>query len=92
MPKRYWPEFRAILTRQDLPTLDNVLALAAQRQRGTWWFAIVAGLDEKLAEDPSLDDISDDLLRAMLARRRTYGWPLLSYYRRPNFVMPSRHG
>ncbi len=59
--------FRAVLARQDLPTFNEVLDLAAQHRRGTWWFAIVAGLNEKWAAELGFDDVSDDLLRAMLA-------------------------
>lgn len=59
--------FRAVLARQDLPSFNEVLDLAARHRRGTWWFAIVAGLNEKSSTEPNFDDVSDDLLRAMLA-------------------------
>lgn len=59
--------FRAVLARQDLPSFNEVLDLAAQHRRGTWWFAIFAGLNEKWDTEPGFDSISDDLLRAMLA-------------------------
>jgi predicted NACHT family NTPase len=59
--------FKAVLTRQDLPSFDDILSLAQQNQRRNWWYAIVAGLDERWADEPSLIDIAPDLLRAMLA-------------------------
>jgi predicted NACHT family NTPase len=59
--------FRAVLARQDLPSFKDVLDLAAQHLRGGWWFAIIAGLNEKWATEPGFEDIADDLLRAMLA-------------------------
>ena len=40
--------------------------LAGEHKRYTWWFAIVAGMDEAWSADTGLDAISDDLLQAML--------------------------
>jgi hypothetical protein len=59
--------FKAVLARQDLPSFNEVLGLAAEHKRGGWWFAILAGLNEKWASEPGFGDISDDLLKAMLA-------------------------
>ena len=71
--------FKAILARQDLPSFREVLDLAALHRRGTWWIAIVAGLNEKWATEPSFDDVSDDLLRAMLAFDLTNPIPEAGY-------------
>ena len=58
--------FRAVLGRQDLPSLNEVLALCGEHKRYNWWFAIVAGMDEAWSAETSLDAISDNLLSAML--------------------------
>jgi predicted NACHT family NTPase len=58
---------RAVLARQDLPSLSDILTLAAQHEHYDWWHAIIAGLNEQWSADPRLDLIADELLRAMLA-------------------------
>lgn len=58
---------KASLTRSDVPTLDGVLALTAEHQHYDWWYALVAGLNERWTGRQSLDDYSDDLIQALLA-------------------------
>jgi predicted NACHT family NTPase len=56
----------ATLSRADLPQLHDVLALAARHEHYDWWFAALAGLDERLAARNDFLDLSDDFLKGML--------------------------
>jgi hypothetical protein len=57
----------ATLSRSDLPTFNDVMALAANRQHYDWWYAALAGLNERFAAGQLLEDLSDDFLKGMLA-------------------------
>jgi predicted NACHT family NTPase len=59
--------FVALLSRPDLPLLNDIVTGLAQGKRWDWWFGIAAGLREKWEEEPGLIGISDELLQAMLA-------------------------
>jgi glutamyl-tRNA synthetase len=59
--------FKAVLERQDLPSFNEVLKLIGDHKRYNWWFVILAGMDEAWSASPDLDEISDDLWRAILA-------------------------
>ena len=59
--------FIAALSRNDVPSLANVVALAEQHQHYNWWYALTAGLTERWAANPSFDGLSDELLKAALA-------------------------
>src|SRR5436190_17664238 len=59
--------FIASLQRPDVPTLESVAETSADHQIYNWWRALIAGLDERWRLIPSLDGLSDDLLRAVLA-------------------------
>ncbi|WP_246674978.1 hypothetical protein [Mesorhizobium sp. B2-4-11] len=58
---------RAMLSRTDLPTFADVMALAADHKRYDWWHALVAGLNERWAIGEGLGNLSDDFLKALLA-------------------------
>jgi predicted NACHT family NTPase len=57
---------QATLTRQDLPSMNAVVTLAAQNQHYDWWHALIAGLNERWNANPNFDGISDELLCALL--------------------------
>ncbi|MBB5045486.1 putative NACHT family NTPase [Rhodopseudomonas rhenobacensis] len=57
----------ASLSRNDLPSYADVMALAAQHQHYDWWSAMVAGMNERWASGQDLSGLSDDFLRGMLA-------------------------
>lgn len=57
---------RATLLRPDLPGFTNVMTLAASHQHYDWWYAALAGLDERLAAGDGFADLSDDFLKGML--------------------------
>ena len=59
--------FIAALSRNDLPSLDDVVALSAEHKRYDWWHVLTAGLIERWAAQPSLDGLSDEFLKAALA-------------------------
>jgi predicted NACHT family NTPase len=56
----------ATLTRNDLPSFESVMSLAADHQRYDWWYALVAGLNERWELRQSFGDLSDDFLKALL--------------------------
>jgi len=58
--------FIAALSRADVPSLGDVLALSAERKRRGWWIVLMAGLIERWQVSPSLSGMSDDFLKAML--------------------------
>jgi hypothetical protein len=57
---------RATLSRGDLPSFNDVMALTANHEHFDWWYAALAGLDERLAAGGSFADLSDDFLKGML--------------------------
>ena len=58
----------ATLSRSDVPTFADVMALAVEeRQHYDWWYALVAGMNERWAASKGFDELSEDLLRALLA-------------------------
>jgi predicted NACHT family NTPase len=59
--------FVATLSRPDVPNLETVASLTADRQLYSWWYALVLGLDERWRQAPRFEGLSDDLLRAVLA-------------------------
>ena len=59
--------FNAALGRTDVPSLQNVIDLAVQRQHMGSWYVYVAGLSERFRRTSSLEGVSDELLLAMLA-------------------------
>jgi hypothetical protein len=59
--------FIAALSRTDLPSLADVVALSAQHQRYDRWYVLTAGLIERWKANPSLAGLSDELLKAALA-------------------------
>jgi hypothetical protein len=57
----------AALGRADVPSLNDVIELALQRRHHTSWHAYLAGISEYFRRTSSLQGLSDELLRAMLA-------------------------
>jgi hypothetical protein len=62
----------ALLEHADVPTLDTVAKTAAEHQVCNWWYALVAGLDERWRRNPDLTGLSDDFLRVALAVAQAY--------------------
>jgi predicted NACHT family NTPase len=58
---------RALLTRDDLPDLNDVVTLAARQRIYDWWFGLLAGMSEEYRRDGNLGAFPDGLLSAMLA-------------------------
>lgn len=59
--------FAALLSRNDLPSFDDVMKLTADHKHYDWWYALVAGLNERWAAGEGLPQLSDDFFKAMLA-------------------------
>jgi predicted NACHT family NTPase len=57
----------ALLSRDDLPSYADVMALTAKHRHYDWWNALVAGLNERWAVGQGLSGLSDDFLQGMLA-------------------------
>ncbi len=57
----------AALDRTDLPSLEDVIALAIQNRHRPVWNIYIAGLCERFRGTASLEGVADELLRAMLA-------------------------
>lgn len=67
----------ASVSREDLPTFDAVMSLAADHQHYDWWYAQTAGLTERCVTGRGLAELSDDFLKGMLVFDITY--PVLEY-------------
>jgi predicted NACHT family NTPase len=57
----------ATLSRKDLPSFADVMALMVDHQHYDWWYALVAGLNERCSSGQGLSELSDDFLKGMLA-------------------------
>jgi hypothetical protein len=57
----------AALGRTDVPSLQDVIDLAAERQYKPSWHVYIAGLSERFRRTSRLEGVPDELLRAMLA-------------------------
>jgi predicted NACHT family NTPase len=57
----------ASLSRNDLPSFDDVMKLTADHQHYGWWYALVAGLNERWAVGEGLPQLSEDFFKGMLA-------------------------
>jgi hypothetical protein len=57
----------AALDRTDMPSLEDVIALAVQNRHRPVWDIYIAGLCEKFRQTGSLEGVADESLRAMLA-------------------------
>lgn len=58
---------RATLQRNALPTMEEVIELAANHQFRDWWYAVVAGLAERFRELPDIAAYDLSLLQFALA-------------------------
>ena len=56
----------AALSRNDLPSFNDVMKLTTNHQHYDWWYALVAGLNERWAAGPGLANLSEDFLKGML--------------------------
>jgi predicted NACHT family NTPase len=54
-------------SRNDLPSFADVIALTTDHQHYDWWYALVAGLNERCSSGQGLSGLSDDFLKGMLA-------------------------
>ena len=64
--------FIAVLAHPDVPTLNSVVETAAEHQVCNWWYALVAGLDERWRRNPDLTELRDEFLRVALAVAQAY--------------------
>lgn len=51
--------FKALLQKNDLPTVDDILKLQIESKYYPWWYAILAGFDEVWHDEASLKNWSD---------------------------------
>jgi hypothetical protein len=58
---------RATLSRSDLPNFDDVMKLTTDHRHYDWWYALIAGLNERWSNGEGLSGLSEDFLKAMLA-------------------------
>ena len=58
---------RAVLLREDLPSFADVMSLAKANRRYDWWYALVAGLDERWSDGEGFLGLSDDRTKALAA-------------------------
>jgi predicted NACHT family NTPase len=56
----------AALSRNDLPSFAQVMALTVNHQFYPRWYALVAGLNERCSSGQGLSGLSDDFLKGML--------------------------
>lgn len=59
--------FQACLERTDLPSVIKVGNSAVKNSYPSWWYAPLAGMDERWTSAPTLAGLSDELLRKMVA-------------------------
>jgi len=55
----------ATLSRNHLPGFNDVMALAANHQHYDWWYAALAGLNERFASGQGFDGLPDDVLKGL---------------------------
>lgn len=51
--------FKALLQRDDLPTVDDILKLQIESKYQEWWYPVLAGFDETWQDEPSLKSWSN---------------------------------
>jgi len=66
---------RATPLRSDIPTFDEVMKLIANHEHFDWWYALVAGLNERWSNGEAVNGLSEDFLKAMLAFDITHRIP-----------------
>ena len=59
--------FAALLQRPDIPAPIDVANVSVHKQVGTWWIALLAGLEEAWERQPDTLAFSDDFWRSLLA-------------------------
>jgi hypothetical protein len=94
----------AVLDREGLPSLDAVVQMVAEGKYYEWWYAIIAGLDERWNQTPDLKSLPDELLKSALAidllhptfdyddnvrRRKDRDWKSAAFQSRPELVRDS---
>jgi hypothetical protein len=58
--------FQAVLLRSDLPSPKHIAELSAKGRYYSWWYAILAGIDEKWCQTKSLEALPDTTLETAL--------------------------
>jgi hypothetical protein len=58
---------QAALSRNDVPTFAEVIKLAETHHHFDWWYALVAGLNERWSSGEGLTGLSEDLIKALVA-------------------------
>lgn len=61
--------FRAVLGRTVLPSVEDVGRANAKNNYFTWWYAPIAGMDERWATQPDFTGLSDELLKKLVAMK-----------------------
>jgi predicted NACHT family NTPase len=56
----------ATLSRSDLPSFNDVMALTANHEHYDWWYAALAALNERVAAGRGFAGLSNDFLKGML--------------------------
>ncbi|VIO73790.1 hypothetical protein CI41S_38970 [Bradyrhizobium ivorense] len=59
--------FKACLQRTDLPSIKDVGKANVRNSYPRWWYALIAGMDERWVSDPTFDGLSDQFLETMAA-------------------------
>jgi hypothetical protein len=59
--------FNAVIRRTDLPTPTEIAEYKIKGSYFTWWYAILAGIDEGWAQERKIDIFPDNLLKSALA-------------------------
>jgi predicted NACHT family NTPase len=81
----------ATLSRNDLPGFNDVMTLTAAHQHYDWWYAALAGLNERHVTGQGFEGLSEDFLKGMLVFDLTSSvvepvWRKAMIERRPELV------
>jgi predicted NACHT family NTPase len=59
--------FRAALDHKEVPSFATVVALLAERKYFEWWYALLAGINERWVVGEGLGALTDDVVKGLLA-------------------------
>jgi hypothetical protein len=80
----------ASLSRNDLPSFADVMAMTAEHKHYDWWYALTAGLNERCSTGQGLAGLSGDFLKGMLAFDLANSVPKNENEANPSGVQPWR--
>jgi len=78
---------KAILSRKDLPTVQDVATAAAKNSYPLRWYSVIAGMDEAWVDTPHVDAFSQELLATQIALDLV----MPTYSRRGNTELEDTH-